>query len=98
MDHYRRVRRLKEQYEYHNQKKGEKLSRYHKEVLLDYKFSIKKKLKEMQDELMNLFIIYKKEIQVIKAVEDGYYTAGIKSFNIPKKDKPKEPKKETVHK
>ena len=45
----------------------------------------------MKDELVNMYIIYKKERQIIQMIMDGVYTDGFKSFNIPKKDIPKWP-------
>ena len=52
----------------------------------------------MEEELMNLFIIYSKEIIVIDNIENGHYTEGIRSFNIPKNDKPKQLNKQKVQK
>ena len=40
----------------------------------------------MEDELMDLYILYKKDKKVIKEVMEGQYTGGIRSHNIPTKD------------
>ena len=57
-EHHNRARRLREQYEHHNKTKNEKLQRYFKEVAQEYKRTIKIKMKELEQELINLFIIY----------------------------------------
>jgi len=59
---------------------------YIKEVVKDYKVKGKTKIKEMENELMDLYILYKKDKKVIKEVMSGKFTEGRISHNIPSKD------------
>ena len=45
-------------------------------------------------EVTELFDIVKKQTQTIQSVEEGHFNGGIKSFNIPKKEKQTYPERE----
>ena len=48
----------------------------------------------MRDELMDMFILYKKEKVIIQQIVNGHFSNGIKSFNIPDRDIPKPPNRD----
>jgi hypothetical protein len=45
-------------------------------------------LNEIKTEMCEMYDIIQKQQRVIEKIESGAYSAGIKSFNIPSKDKP----------
>ncbi|CAD8094785.1 unnamed protein product [Paramecium primaurelia] len=76
-----------DQYEKYLKKKNEEIDHF---IHQFKKYQEKKKMqiKDMKTELFELYDIVMKAFRVIEKIENGAYSSGIRSFNIPAMDKP----------
>ncbi|CAK59355.1 unnamed protein product (macronuclear) [Paramecium tetraurelia] len=76
-----------EQYEKYLQKKNEEIDHF---IHQFKKYQEKKKMqiRDMKSELFELYDVVMKTFRVIEKIENGAYSSGIRSFNIPAMDKP----------
>ncbi|CAD8205567.1 unnamed protein product [Paramecium pentaurelia] len=79
-----------DQYEKYLQKKNEEIDHF---IHQFKKYQEKKKMqiRDMKQELFELYEIVTKTFRVIEKIENGAYSSGIRSFNIPAMDKPNIP-------
>ncbi|CAD8122513.1 unnamed protein product [Paramecium sonneborni] len=82
----------KQQYEYHLNEKNKEIENF-LTSFKQYRDKKKQQINEIVDELLDLNDIIQKQSKVIDKIETGGYSGGLKSFSIPKQDKPNLPNK-----
>ncbi|KAM3145934.1 hypothetical protein pb186bvf_001912 [Paramecium bursaria] len=80
----------KEQYEFYLKEKNNEIDNFIKQFK-KYQEKKKNQTKEMKQELFELYDVIQKAFRVIDKIENGAYSSGIRSFNIPFQDKPQIP-------
>ncbi|CAD8116124.1 unnamed protein product [Paramecium sonneborni] len=79
-----------DQYEKYLQKKNEEIEHFINQFK-KYQEKKKMQIRDIKSETFDLFDIVMKTFRVIEKIENGAYSSGIRSFNIPATDKPQIP-------
>ncbi|CAK61737.1 unnamed protein product (macronuclear) [Paramecium tetraurelia] len=92
LEHQKWLDTCKQQYEYHLNEKNKEIENF-LSSFKQYRERKKQQINDIVDELLDLYDIVQKQNKVIDKIETGGYSGGLKSFSIPKQDKPILPNK-----
>ena len=87
------IKNIKEQYEHIIQQEESKLKKFQEEAD-GYTISKKQRIREARQECADLYVLAKQQEKTIKDIENGVFSGGIKSFNIPSNHKPQVPERQ----
>ena len=87
IEHSKLLQAAREEYEFYLKNKNDEIENFLGQFK-KYREKKKQTMVEVQSEMLEMFDIMQKQQRIIERVESGAYSAGIKSFNIPARDKP----------